>query len=472
MYLRLSPYREILQGVLTDLEVNEGIIKITGKNGAGKTALCSQLYQELGKKGQNAIFFLTPPASATALQNSILDSLKLGTSGNFTRALTVWLLANIRDRKPLVLIFDDAHQLDLQAFGAIRMLCNIQDASRALVRVIVCGTDELDQKFATTALRAVTQFLSQSVTLPYLSLEQMNDFCQGYWLRTGDDMKPMDLKAQQKLFHETQGHPGILQARLSQSTTGAEKSEHSDDETDAATRPGKYAGERPGWVPAFLTIAGLILLGGIGGYLFLLPGADVDPVTTPVIAEELPAPPLVAEPETEVTEAVATEALVGESEIPVSEVTDTEVIETDVPETAQGTVTEAVPASPTPEAVALSELPQIETFIAAWANSWQSRDVDAYLAHYHPEFTPAQDVTLSEWQDQRRRVIGNAGDIVITIEPPEFLADLEDGKRSARFWLHYNAANYADRTLKELLLVPVDGNWRILAETNLRTERD
>ena len=52
MYLRLSPYREILQGVLTDLEVNEGIIKITGKSGAGKTALCSQLYQELERKGR------------------------------------------------------------------------------------------------------------------------------------------------------------------------------------------------------------------------------------------------------------------------------------------------------------------------------------------------------------------------------------------------------------------------------------
>ena len=471
MYLRLSPYREILQGVLTDLEVNEGIIKITGKSGAGKTALCSQLYQELERKGQSAIFFLTPPASATALQNSILDSLKLGTSGNFTKTLTVWLLANIKERKPLVLIFDDAQHLDLQALGAIRMLCNIQDASRALIRVIVCGTEALDQKFATTALRAVTQFLSQSATLPYLSLEQMEDFCQGYWLRTAQDMKPMSQKILLKLFQETQGHPGILQARLSQGTTGAEKLDSTDDnEAGTRTRPGRYPGQRPGWIPAILTMAGLILLGSTGGYLFLLQDSKADLTTAVVIVEELPAP--AATPETEVvergiTEIVATETLVQESEIPVAEVTETEAIEA-----TQAIVAEALPAASEPEAVAMAELPQIETFIAAWTNSWQSRDVDAYLGHYHPEFVPAQDVALSEWQNQRRRVISNVGNITITVEPVEYTVDLQEGQRSVRFWLHYSANNYADRTLKELLLVPVNGNWRILTETNMRTERE
>src|SRR6187551_501794 len=104
MYLRLSPYREVLQGIITSLQVNEGIIKITGKNGAGKTALCSQLFHELEAAGQPAVFFLKPPASPVALQNDILDNLALDPSGNFTRTLTTYLLAKTTGQKPLVLI--------------------------------------------------------------------------------------------------------------------------------------------------------------------------------------------------------------------------------------------------------------------------------------------------------------------------------------------------------------------------------
>ena len=68
-------------------------------------------------------------------------------------------------------------------------------------------------------------------------------------------------------------------------------------------------------------------------------------------------------------------------------------------------------------------------------------------------------------------MIANAADIVIGFDEPEVVSEAPDGTRVLRFWLNYSADDYADRTLKELLLVPVDGMWRIRAETNLRTER-
>jgi hypothetical protein len=40
-----------------------------------------------------------------------------------------------------------------------------------------------------------------------------------------------------------------------------------------------------------------------------------------------------------------------------------------------------------------------------------------------------------------------------------------------RFWMNYESPNYADRTLKEVLIGPdVDGQWRILQEYNQQTE--
>ncbi len=491
MYLRLSPYREVLQGIFTNLQVSEGIIKLTGKSGAGKTALCSQLFHELENSHQPALFFLKPPSSATDLQNNILDNLHLDPNGNFTRTLTAYLLA--KTTKPLVLIFDDAQQLDQKTFGAIRMLCNIQNESHSLVRVILCGTEELDAKLATPTLRAVTQFLSQSITLPYLTQEQVNDFCQGYWTLMGEDMKPLGDRALQRLFQETQGHPGILQARLNQGTTGAEKLEHhKEDEVPAPyVKPGRYAGRRAGWIPALLIILGLVVLSGAGAYLFFIP--SVTPDTVALVsrpADLLPAPVVSEAPVATVTQAAANVVVaeVPPADTSEAEATDTLVVEaadsTEVPEvieaaaeaTADALPQEPVVATPAPAETVIIEIEPaprltIDAFIADWAQSWQNRDIDAYLAHYHADFMPAQGVTQDAWREQRRRAIGNAGEIMLSVEPLE--STVEAGaNRVVRFWLDYSAANYADRTLKELLLMPVDDNWRILSENNLRTERE
>lgn len=483
MYLRLSPYREVLQGVLTSLQINEGIIKITGKSGSGKTALCSQLFHELQDAGQPAVFFLKPPASAVALQNDILDNLALDPTGNFTRTLTAWLLARQAPQQPLVLIFDDAQQLDPPTFGAIRMLCNIQDNSRGMVRVILCGTEELDEKLASPALRAVTQFLNQSFTLPYLTQEQVNDFCHAYWMLQGEERKPMSEKLLQNLHRETRGQPGILQARLNQGSTGAERAERQDRAGEmpfSPARPYRYAGPRKNWIPALLIIAGLIVLGGAGAYLFVIPSFfDDTVVTTPALATQRPVAPVPAPAVNIVEEAAPAIESVPASELAIEESTPTpeaateETVEAAVAEEAVATAPEATEAAPVIEEapVEVAALPPVEDFLAAWTTSWQNQDLDAYLAHYHPDFVPPQGATRADWEAQRRRVIGNAKDIEISTEAPEEVRDAQDGMRLVRFWLNYSAANYADRTLKELLLAPLDGTWRIRAENNLRTER-
>jgi general secretion pathway protein A len=444
MYLRLSPYREILQGIQTDLEVNEGIIKLIGKSGAGKTALCSQLFHELEEQGQEAVFFLKAPASPEELQNSILKHLNLNLAGNFTKVLTNYLLSKPGERRRLVLIFDDAHDIDVRTFTSIRMLCNIQDDTHALIRTIICGTEELDRKLAAPDFRALTQFLSQSFTLPYLTMDEVNDFCHGYWLALASDMKPLKPKALHKLYNETQGHPGILQARLNQGNTGAESNEKAREERALAgqkIRNGKYSEQRPDWVPALMIVAGLLLIGGTGGYWYVTNRPAASAATALPVSPALSvAPAPVAN-----TEVTAAEALVPAPEVEADE-------------------TRSVAG----EAAALATAGDL---IEGWTASWQGRDVDTYLAYYHPAFSPPQGASLEEWQAQRRRAITNASDIAITVEEPFEVVNSSGTVQTLRFWLRYSAGTYADNTLKELQLQLVDGQWRIREERNLLVER-
>ena len=76
-YLKVGPYLDISQGVRTALKVNEGIIKVVGAEGVGKTSLCNQLIVELETENQDVIYFETPPQSADELFQHIQSVLGL-----------------------------------------------------------------------------------------------------------------------------------------------------------------------------------------------------------------------------------------------------------------------------------------------------------------------------------------------------------------------------------------------------------
>jgi hypothetical protein len=242
-----------------------------------------------------------------------------------------------------------------------------------------------------------------------------------------------------------------------------------------------------------------VLAGGAGAYLYLIPSyfdetivasppvaeaavalaqtpqvtatqqaatTPEQPPVTPEAAAASPAPAVTVAEEPAPVAAETAETIAKPAADATAQPSEEAALETEVV-AAQADVTEPEPAV---EAAAPA-MQSVEDFIAEWTAHWQSKDLDAYLASYHADFAPPQDATRAAWEEQRRRVITNAVNIMVSAEAPESTREAQDGMRLVRFWLNYSAANYADRTLKELLLVPVDGSWRIRIETNLRTER-
>ncbi len=47
LYINVEPYTEILGGLSFVLSISNGVVKLTGKTGVGKTALCIELLSEL-----------------------------------------------------------------------------------------------------------------------------------------------------------------------------------------------------------------------------------------------------------------------------------------------------------------------------------------------------------------------------------------------------------------------------------------
>lgn len=506
MYFTLSPYQEILAGMQTALAVNEGIIKLTGTPGSGKTALCSELYRELTDRGQDVVFFLNPPKNGEDMQQSILRQLQLNTSGNFTRQLTAHLLASETEHRTLVLIFDDAQQIDETTFTSIRLLCNIQSNTQSLIRIIICGSQLLDERLEAYSFRALTQFLSQSFTLPPMTREQAADLCCVYWQQIGVMGIPFDAKEMLAVYKETAGLPGALLEKLQQeaATVVARPPARPDPLASQSTAPVEddVTGSRRGRA---LIAAGLLLLCAVGalGYRFLIaPEQNEAPQLSSIRAVQSEAPPAVEDvavatpqptplPEPAVTQQAALPATATLEQTPPPE-----LVEAEEPAAVESLSAATAPAA---EPLVVAEAPPLlsetsaaaeaspalqsadgfsadlpgaaaQAFVTSWTQSWQTKDMDSFLAHYHRDFSTPYADSVAQWREQRRQNIATVRDLNLSFDRLESRGG-SAAVQTLRFWLRYRSATYADDTHKEFILQLQDGEWRIRSERNLQIIR-
>lgn len=130
------------------------------------------------------------------------------------------------------------------------------------------------------------------------------------------------------------------------------------------------------------------------------------------------------------------------------------------PATASAPVAAPAPAAAAPNAGNDAALKALD----AWAAAWSSRDVDAYLAAYAPDFKPDGGLALSEWREQRRTRIGKAKSIAVAVLDPE-LTRQDDQHISVTFTQDYNSDTISDKVTKIIELVQVGGSWKITRES-------
>ena len=99
--------------------------------------------------------------------------------------------------------------------------------------------------------------------------------------------------------------------------------------------------------------------------------------------------------------------------------------------------------------------------VTEWAQVWSSRDVDAYLKFYSPDFY-ARKMNLDQWSKYKKRLAKTYTSIDVTIRD---LKILKHGKYSvAVFEQTYKSNLYHRRSLKRLYLVGDGADAQILAE--------
>jgi len=147
---------EILEALLYAITESEGIIKVTGEVGSGKTMLCRMLMERFPEKVE-AVYLANPSLSREEMLYAIADGLNLNLEGQrvniILQTLQNHLELKLKQGKRVVILVDEAHAMPLETMEELRLLYNLQVGNHKLMHIVLFGQPELNEKLSQPNMR-------------------------------------------------------------------------------------------------------------------------------------------------------------------------------------------------------------------------------------------------------------------------------------------------------------------------------
>ncbi len=215
-YAQLPRHNKCLQMALAALELGEGIIKVTGEVGTGKTLLCRQLLSLLSQEKFYTAFIPNPYLSPSELRLSLAHELGLEINRTHPDKLLLETLYSrlcelARQNLSVVLVVDEAQAMHPETLEALRLLTNLETEDSKLIQVILFGQPELDLRLNEYSMRQLKQRITFSGVLTPLTLEETQQYIHhrlsqaGY---NGDLLFTVD--ACKSIHRNTNGIPRLI----------------------------------------------------------------------------------------------------------------------------------------------------------------------------------------------------------------------------------------------------------------------
>ena len=179
-YIDFIPHKEALEVITTALSLGEGILKISGEVGTGKTLLCNKLQRELSE--QYLLCSIDNPyLTAHELRCALAD--KIGVQKEsfddqflLTGLIKTRLLTLLEQGQKVLVLVDEAQALPDATLEALRLFSNLETESQKLLQVVLFAQPELDIRLAETKLRQLRQRITFSYQLRALSVKETEHY--------------------------------------------------------------------------------------------------------------------------------------------------------------------------------------------------------------------------------------------------------------------------------------------------------
>lgn len=170
---------ELLDALLYAVMQGEGIIKLTGEVGSGKTMLCRMLAERLPPQ-VDVLYLLNPRLEPDDVLYAIAAELGLELDGcradAVLRALHGELIARHAAGRQVVLLAEEAQAMPGATLEALRLLTNLETASHKLLQIVLFGQPELQHTLDLPQFRQLKERITHSFTVPRLPQALLNDY--------------------------------------------------------------------------------------------------------------------------------------------------------------------------------------------------------------------------------------------------------------------------------------------------------
>lgn len=170
----------VLDALIYAINSGEGIIKVVGEVGSGKTMLCRMLQTMLPDKIES-IYLANPSVAPEDVLHAIAFELQLKLPKNADRlkvmqVLQNHLLARHAAGKQVVIFVEEAQGMPLATLEEIRLLSNLETKHDKLLQIVLFGQPELDENLNQAHIRQLRERITHSFNLAPLRTEEIGEY--------------------------------------------------------------------------------------------------------------------------------------------------------------------------------------------------------------------------------------------------------------------------------------------------------
>jgi MSHA biogenesis protein MshM len=168
-----------LEALIYAILHDEGIVKVSGEVGSGKTMLCRVLMERLPAHVET-IYLATPSLARDEILNAIGEELDLPLPDSRTsaalRALQEHLIRLYAAGRRVVILVDEAHVMPDETLEQVRLLSNLESNRHKLLQIVLFGQPELDETLAKPSLRQLRDRITHSFRTRPLSEPEVSKY--------------------------------------------------------------------------------------------------------------------------------------------------------------------------------------------------------------------------------------------------------------------------------------------------------
>jgi MSHA biogenesis protein MshM len=201
---------EMLAALLYAIGQGEGIIKVVGEVGSGKTMLCRKLVAQL-PSSVDSVYLGNPTLPPDDMLAAILADLGIDAPDNGRQARLAQLNAILLERheagRRVVVFVEEAQGIALDNLEFLRLLTNLETATDKLLQIVLFGQPELDAHLAEPRIRQLKDRITLSLNLSPLAESEVADYLRARLMVAG--YRGPDLFAPALITHMTRLSGGL-----------------------------------------------------------------------------------------------------------------------------------------------------------------------------------------------------------------------------------------------------------------------